>query len=176
MARQEAHPLMISRRVCVKAGLVTAAGLVLTTAGLVSYESYKQRPEERSMTDAEKNLATAIELMDSLDHELVKDAVKFYRSNQNQSVNFIDSGFNTEPARVTTSAVGQKRKLQIVLTLDQFTNEQFQAKKAAISLFSAYDVYQHAKDDPKRFSRYSGYQNFLKQQADDLALQIFSEK
>ena len=114
--------------------------------------------------------------MESYDNESIQDAVEFYRSDQKQSLDFINSGSSREPARVVLSVVDQERTVKIALLEDQFTNEQFQAQKAAISLFEAFYVYQKAKEDPRKFSRFTGYKVYLEQEADNLASQIFSEK
>jgi len=177
MERTETHPLRFSRRqFLVGAGWFTAAILATGTAGLAGYETLKKNPKESPIPETEKNLVQALELMDSYDNELVQAAVEFYRSDQKQSFDFINSGSSREPARVVLSIVDQERTVKIALLEDQFTNEQFQAQKTAISLFEAFYVYQKAKQDPRKFSNYPYYKASLEHDAESISSQIFSEK
>ena len=176
MARIEARPFLVSRRTALKTGGILVLGLAFSAVGVGVYEQLKEKPKEKPLTETQQNLESALELMDSFDDQLAKDAVEFYMLDQKQSFDFINSGSSTEPARVVLSIVDQERTVKIALLEDQFTNEQFQAQKAAISLFEAFYVYQKAKQDPRKFSRFTGYKTYLEREADNLASQIFSEK
>ena len=178
MGRIEARPFLVGRRTALKTGGILALGLVFSALGVGVYEQLKEEPKGKPLTETEKNLESALELMDSYDDQRVQDAVDFYKSDQNQNVQFMRSEHNSikRPVRVVPAFEDQKRKVKIALELDQFTDQQFNLREASISLFEAFYVYQQAERDPKKFSKYPLYKANLEHDAEDIASQIFSEK
>ena len=178
MGRIEARPFLVGRRTALKTGGILALGLALSALGVGVHEQLKEKPKGKPLTEVEKNLKSALELMDSYDDQRVQDAVNFYKSDQNQNVQFMRSEHNSikGPARVVPAFEDQKRKVKIALELDQFADQQFNLREATISLFEAFYVYQQAERDPKKFSNYPYYQASLKHDAENISSQIFSEK
>lgn len=176
MARQESIPLSMSRRSFLKAGGPLAAGLALSAVGAGMHEQIKGKSKEKPLTETQQNLESALELMDAYDHQLVKDAFDFYKSDQNQIVQFMTSESEKRLARVIPSTDGQQRTVIIALERIQFSDKQFNIREAAISLFEAYYVYQLAKSDPRTFSRLSAYRASLEHDAESISSQIFSQK
>ena len=178
MARVEARPFLVGRRTALKTGGILVLGLAFSALGVGMYEHLKEEPKGKPLTETEKNLESALELMDSYGDQRVQDAVDFYKSDQNQNVQFMRSEHNSikGPARVVPAFEDQKRKIKIALELDQFADQQFNLREAAISLFEAFYVYQQAERNPKKFSNYPYYQASLKHDAENISFQIFSEK
>lgn len=176
MARIEARPFLVGRRTALKTGGILTLGLAFSALGVGVYEQLKEEPKGKSLTETEKNLESALELMDSYDDQRVQDAVGFYKSDQNQNVQFMTSESEKRLARVIPSTDGQKRTVIIALERNQFSDEQFNTREAAISLVEAYYVYQQAKQDPRKFSNYPYHRVSLERDAKSISSQIFSEK
>ena len=176
----------LDRRTTIKIAVLTALGL---SAAFIFGRERDEQPkgflseaEIKKDGEAKKNFAKTLSWMSNLENPQVRQAFEFFKGFQPELDNIESQkiGFTAtiqkDPAKVTTIQTADGIKLRIILSLQKFANDGFTMEDAAASLFSAFVVYQMAKDDPRKFELDSQFRVSVTEQAAREAVLVFTSK
>jgi len=115
-------------------------GVDRTTVRVVDNEIFEK---------AKENLQTTLAWMKSLENLDIRESAACVQEEINET-NFLISADNKRVAFVTV--VPHPQRPQIVFSIKELSNGEFNRLEAAVDVFEAYHVYKRALEDPKRFT------------------------